>query len=234
MEALQFRTLTADEIECRVAQTGSTAKGAWCSLLLYKDARCDQRLLDETVGCFRWARKHEIINGNLFCTVSIKDESGEWVSKQDVGVESNTEKEKGQASDSFKRACFNWGLGRELYTAPKIFIQLYDTDYSNDNGKIKVKVAFRVSNIEYDDKRNIVALSIVDQNGAPRYTFPAEKLKPNKGSLAESKEEEWIKKARACGSKNELMEVYKQCPEALKAKGGKFWTVCSELSNELQ
>ena len=171
MKELKFRTLTADEIECRVAQAGKTQKGAWCSLLLYKDARCDQRLLDETVGCFSWKREHQLINGNLFCTVSIKDDSGEWVSKQDVGTESNTEAVKGEASDSFKRACFNWGLGRELYTSPKIFVSLNDGEYSEQQGKVKVspRVTFRVASIGYDDKRNINALVIVDGNGEARY-----------------------------------------------------------------
>lgn len=114
-----FRNLTADDIECRI----NTISEKGCSLLLYKDARCDMKILDETVGAENWKRSHELINGNLFCNVSIYDESKkEWVTKQDVGTESYTEKEKGQASDAFKRACFNWGIGRELYTAPFIWI----------------------------------------------------------------------------------------------------------------
>ena len=116
---LKFRDLTAEEIECRV----STVNEKGCSLLLYKDARCDMKILDETVKPMGWKRSHELINGNLFCNVSIFDnDKKEWVTKQDVGTESYTEKEKGQASDSFKRACFNWGLGRELYTSPFIWI----------------------------------------------------------------------------------------------------------------
>ena len=117
VKKLEFRTLKADEIDCRVGNV--TDKGV--SLLLYKDARVDMRLLDEVVGTMNWKREHEIINGNLYCTVSIYNEATQqWVSKQDVGVESNTEKEKGQASDAFKRACFNWGIGRELYTPTKM------------------------------------------------------------------------------------------------------------------
>lgn len=115
----EFRDLTASEIECRV----NTVSEKGCTLLLYKDARCDMKILDETVGRQNWQRSHEVINGNLFCNVSIYDEEKkEWVKKQDVGTETYTEKEKGQASDSFKRACFNWGIGRELYTAPFIWI----------------------------------------------------------------------------------------------------------------
>ena len=116
---LKFRDLREDEIECRV----NTVSENGCSLLLYKDARCDMKILDETVKPTNWQRNHVLINGNLFCNVSIYDENKkEWITKQDVGTESYTEKEKGQASDSFKRACFNWGIGRELYTAPFIWI----------------------------------------------------------------------------------------------------------------
>ena len=98
---LKFRNLRKDEIDVRI---GSVNKGG-ASLLLYKDARADMNILDETVGPLNWQRKHEIIDGKLFCTVSIFDpDKNIWVSKQDVGTESYTEKEKGQSSDSFKRA----------------------------------------------------------------------------------------------------------------------------------
>lgn len=100
-----FRDLRADEIDVRIAQ--ATEKGV--SLLLYKDARCDQTILDETVGPMNWQRAHTRENAN--CTVSIwDDKKQQWISKEDTGTESNTEKEKGLASDSFKRACVNWGM----------------------------------------------------------------------------------------------------------------------------
>lgn len=150
---MEFRTLRADEIECRVATV--TAKG--CSLLLYKDARADMILLDETVGAENWQRSHELINGNLFCNVSIKID-GEWVTKQDVGTESYTEKEKGQASDSFKRACVNWGIGRELYTSP--FIWVNNCTIIEKNGKPTTTDRFEVEFIEYDNNRNIIGLRI--------------------------------------------------------------------------
>lgn len=115
---MEFRALRADEIECRI---GTAKEGKGVSLLLYKDARCDQNILDETVGCMNWQRKHSRDNAN--CIVEIwDDEKKTWVGKEDTGTESNTEAEKGLASDSFKRACFNWGIGRELYTAPFIWI----------------------------------------------------------------------------------------------------------------
>ena len=117
-----MRYLRADEIDVRVAQVGEN----WCTVLLYKDARVDMAILDETYGAGYWQREHEVINGNLFCTISIwNKEISQWVKKQDVGVESNTQKEKGQASDAFKRAGVTAGIGRELYTTPKaMFISL--------------------------------------------------------------------------------------------------------------
>ena len=170
---IEIRTLTADEIECRVGQCGKTSRGAgWCSILLYKDARCDQRVLDVLFGIFGWKKSYTNINGGLFCTVSIKNPvTGEWVDKQDIGTESNTEAKKCEASDAMKRACFNIGIGRELYTAPKIFINLNTDEWYEDKGKVKIKtnVVFSVAEIDYDEKRNIKALVIVDKNGEVRY-----------------------------------------------------------------
>jgi hypothetical protein len=156
MKKMNFRLLKADEIECRVA----TVKENGVSLLLYKDARVDQNILDETVGNMHWQRKHEIIGGNLFCSVGIfYNELDEWVWKQDVGTESYTEKEKGQASDAFKRACFNWGIGRELYTAP--FIWVTDADIKGKDGRFTTYDRFEVKEIGYTDKK-ITKLSIVN------------------------------------------------------------------------
>ena len=153
-----FRDLTADEIECRVAQ--ATEKGV--SLLLYKDARCDQTILDETVGSFGWMRQHTRDNAN--CIVSIWDEKKQqWILKEDTGTESNTEKEKGLASDSFKRACFNWGIGRELYTAPFIWItpEGCPTLKQDQNGRWKCYDKFEVQKIIIENKK-IVALAIMN------------------------------------------------------------------------
>lgn len=170
-----IRRLRADEIEVRAAQCKANAKGeVFASLLLYKDARCDQRLLDETFGPMNWQREHHIIDGNLYCTVSIWDENKQtWVSKQDVGVKSNTEEEKGQASDSFKRACFNWGIGRELYTAPRIYIKLEPGEYKentyNNKTTHQMTQVFHVDYIEYDDDGNIIGLKVNDKKGNQRY-----------------------------------------------------------------
>ncbi len=171
MEQNLIRLLKADEIECRVA----VIKENGLSLLLYKDARVDQRILDETFGPFGWKRSHQSIEGNLYCTVEILDkETGEWVAKQDVGTMSYSEKEKGQASDSFKRACFNWGIGRELYTAPFIWIPAGKAEimYKEDQNKGKrfyCNDHFSVSSIRYNDDREISALVVVNDRGQTVY-----------------------------------------------------------------
>lgn len=168
MGMIKFRMLNASEIECRI----STVKPSGITLLLYKDARCDMNILDETVGPENWQRTHELINGNLFCNVGLnvnyKQEQAApvWVWKQDVGTESYTEKEKGQASDSFKRACFNWGIGRELYTAPFIWIpsdkcNLEPTERKDSRGNpiFACEDRFYVSEIHCESKK-IVSLSV--------------------------------------------------------------------------
>ena len=153
---IAFRELRADEVDARV----STISAKGLSLLLYKDARCDMNILDETVGSTNWEREHEIIGDRLYCTVSIFDEDkNAWVSKQDVGTESYTEKEKGQASDSFKRACFNWGIGRELYTAPFIWIKDGLYTVTNKGGKPTTYDKFVVDSLTIENHK-IIGLSI--------------------------------------------------------------------------
>ena len=192
------RALYADEIECRIGTI--SAKG--CSLLLYKDARVDMKILDETYGVGNWKRTHEVINGNLFCNIEIwNDRINQWVKKQDVGIESFSAKEKGEASDSFKRAGFNVGIGRELYTCPFIWItprkemKPYNTKeiVVDSKGQVKwettdkefypykqdgkgglaytTKTNFAIKDIGYNDKREIVKLIIVDQKGNIRFSL---------------------------------------------------------------
>lgn len=157
---MEIRALEPQEIECRVSQVSQ--KGV--SLLLYKDARCDMAILDETFGPFGWQRKHEFIGGKEFCTVSVYDEDRGWVSKQDCGTESNTEKEKGQSSDAFKRACFCWGIGRELYTKIHIFIQV--PTQKNDKGRYEMAdkyAKYHVTEIETDNTaKKIKHIKIAD------------------------------------------------------------------------
>lgn len=187
---MTFRDLTADEIEVRV-QSIKARKGepTGAILLLYKNARCDMNILDETVGAENWQREHYDCKGNLFCRVGIKCESitteksanlndvkhvgSEWVYKSDCGIESNTDAQKGEASDSFKRACFNWGIGRELYTSPFIWItpdkcEMYDTGRKDKYGNpiFATNDRFSVEKIIIENKK-ITALSIWNdtQNG---------------------------------------------------------------------
>lgn len=159
MESM-FRDLKSEEIDVRIAQLGD----GWLSLLLYKDARVDMDILDETVGPMNWQRKHTRDNAN--CIIEIWDkEKAQWISKEDTGTESFTEKEKGLASDSFKRSGFNWGIGRELYTSPKIFIQGVDdkgqSNYETKEvkGKMQCKTTFYVEAIQIENKV-ITGLSI--------------------------------------------------------------------------
>ena len=164
----QIRLLRADEIECRVASVNE--KGV--SLLLYKDARVDQRILDETYGPLGWKRSHQCINGNLYCTVEVYDpEKKEWVGKQDVGTFGYAEKEKSQASDSFKRACFNWGIGRELYTAPFIWIPASKVELRKKGDGVVCLTRFSVYEISYSADRTITGLRIVDNKGVPVFQY---------------------------------------------------------------
>lgn len=164
-----IRLLTAREIECRVAQI--TRTGSAISLLLYKDARCDMAILDETFGPLNWQRRHSRDNAN--CIVSLWDEDKrQWVEKEDTGTESNTEAEKGLASDSFKRACVNVGIGRELYTAPQIWIKPPNCEIKNEGGKFKCYDRFEVSEIGYNDHREINRLVIINsKTHNPVFTF---------------------------------------------------------------
>ena len=169
MDKLTFRPLRADEVDVRVA----TCKQNGVSLLLYKDARCDMNILDETVGPMNWQRRHGRDNAN--CVVSIWDENKkEWVGKEDTGTESNTEAEKGLASDSFKRACFNWGIGRELYTAPKdLFITLQPGEYTERDGKVYPKnQLFDVAVMDVDENKRITHLVVIDKQANVRFEYP--------------------------------------------------------------
>ena len=168
MEKNNIRLLRADEIECRVGMISE--KGL--SLLLYKDARVDMKILDEVYGPFNWQRKHEMIGGNLYCTVSIWDkEKQQWISKMDVGTKSNTEQEKGEASDSFKRACFSHGIGRELYTAPFIWIGAEKVSIKRKNDRYTTYDKFKISSISYNENREITGISIINQDGRVVYSL---------------------------------------------------------------
>lgn len=175
-----FRTLRAEEIDVRVQQVAGSSRGVFAMLLLYKDARVDMAMLDEKFGVFGWQREHSFKDGRNYCKVSIYNpDTKEWIAKEDVGTESNTEAEKGQASDAFKRACVNIGIGRELYTSPKIVVQLNEGEYKEDgtdkfgNKKYKIYswVKFRVAVIDYSEGRSINKITITDQNHNIRFSL---------------------------------------------------------------
>lgn len=173
---MKFRKLRADEIDVRV---GGVYK-AGIALLLYKDARCDMAILDETVGPGCWQRDHKAINNTIYCGVgiyipnpAIEAYPDTWVWKWDAGSESNTEAEKGAASDSFKRACVNWGIGRELYTAPLIFIRCATEQNPNGKGyRLADKrdgYGYTVKAIEYD--YNTISYLEIEKDGATVFSY---------------------------------------------------------------
>lgn len=200
MKDYEFRLLDADEIEVRVGQGGNSKNPDWCTLLLYKDARCDMRRLDEKFGVYGWKRKHELIGNNLYCTVSVYKEGIGWIDKQDVGTPSQTEAVKGEASSAFKRACTCLGVGRELYTAPKvIFINLNrDLEYTSSG---RLKTTFHVGMVGYN-KRRISQLIIQDENNVIRWYF----------GMSEAEMLDWVKK------QNELHGYSEPAPKSEEEK----------------
>ena len=165
---IDMRNLRKDEIEVRVASTQNNV----AQLLLYKTARTDAAILDETFGQFNWQCSYSEIKGNLFCTISVRDpNTNEWISKSDCGAESNIEKEKGEASDAFKRASFKWGAGIELYDTPRIKIPIEESDMYNG----RFCQTFSLKDIEISPDHKITSLSIQDRRGNVRYTYNAQK-----------------------------------------------------------
>ena len=166
---MRFRTLRPDEIECRV----QSVKQNGCSVLLFKDARCDMRILDETVGPENWQKEFYECKGTLFCRVGIFCKVGEminptssvceWVWKSDAGEPSNTSAQKGEASDAFKRACFNWGIGRELYSSPFLWIPESACRIQNARGKYVCYDRFSVADMSVRDGK-IAYLKIVNDS----------------------------------------------------------------------
>ena len=209
-----IRLLRADEIECRV----STINEKGLSLFLFKDARVDQRILDETFTPFGWKRTHQCIDGNLYCTVEIWDEEkGQWIAKQDVGTTSYSEKEKGQASDSFKRACFNWGLGRELYTAPFIWVPATKVNIQRQGDRYTTNNKFFVYSIGYNHQREISALVIINQNGQKVFEL---KQKPERkqGQKSENQNRKPEKNRQKSEEQNQTQEDQKRKTEEKKQK----------------
>ena len=175
-EYKQIPLLKASDVELRTA----TQRNDNITLLVYKDARVDMRILDECFGMMNWKRQHDEVNGKNYCTVSIRDmATGEWVSKQDVGTPSKTEAEKGEASDAFKRACFNWGIGRELYDAPDIKFKLDNSDFwTSNDGKKFMTTKFKVASMVYNEElHKFDEFVVVDNKGRERFSIK-EKSEP--------------------------------------------------------
>ena len=172
---MKFRPLREDEIECRISQINKDGKGL--SLLLYKNARCDMNVLDETVGSFNWQRNHAEHKGNAYCSIGINanyndaDKEPVWIWKEDCGSESYTEKEKGEASDSFKRAGFNWGIGRELYTAPFIWVKAENCNIKECNGKLICSDRFYVKHIKIENGKITQLVIFNDKKKCDCFSF---------------------------------------------------------------
>lgn len=172
-KAKKIRLLTEKDVELRVKQTWENKNGVFALLLVYKEARTDMNILDETFGPMNWKRNHKLVGNTMYCSISVWDEEKrQWVEKEDAGKESNSESEKGQASDSFKRSGVNWGIGRELYNAPKIIIKLNEGEYKKDGNKITTHKNFTVQSMKYDEKEAIYTVfTIVDDSGTKRFSL---------------------------------------------------------------
>lgn len=219
---MKFRALRPSEVDVRIGTVSKS--GAGVSLLLYKDARCDMNILDEAVGPLNWQRTHTRDNSN--CTVSIWNEKiGQWVSKEDTGTESNTEKEKGLASDSFKRACFNWGIGRELYTGGFIWVPKDKLKKLSQTGEGQYKKwtcsdSFHVSKMVVDEEtKTISILEIKNESGTA--VFYAENINKQTqlDKINQPKEEEKEEDKKPKDKKPEkVMEEVEKVPNIQEMK----------------
>jgi len=180
MELKLNTPLTIDEIDFRVQ---SINKGGYATILAYKDARVDMNRLDAVYGAEYWQKKYDVIDGKLFCSIGIYNKTiNQWIWKQDVGTESMAEKEKGEASDAFKRACFNLGIGRELYDYPVIQIKLNSDEFEVKNDKAYATFNFKLKEWIWNSKFNsngvLTKLSCKDSKGDNRFNYELPKLTP--------------------------------------------------------
>lgn len=186
--AMLQKPLTMNQIDFRVQSINT---GRYVTILAYKDARVDMQRLDDVVGPLGWKRRH--IRDNHNCIVSIfNPETNEWVSKEDTGKESNAEAEKGLASDSFKRACFNWGIGRELYDYPLISFQLSEEEtVKTTTGGFRPSWKLNLKDwkwyAEWDEDGKVSYLGCRDTNDQVRFTWGESKAQKEKREKAEAK-----------------------------------------------
>ena len=177
----KFGLLTTSEIECRLSQTDQYG----VNLLLYKTSRTDANILDRVVGENNWQNDFKMVGDVLYGGIGIRQEDGSWLWKWDAGSESNIEKEKGEASDAFKRAGFKWGIGRELYTSPKIRFRASDVKI-NDKGKCYD--TFTVTDIGYDKSENICRLTVLDENTGKKFVWDSGTGEPKEDDSVKVKE----------------------------------------------
>ena len=216
---MTFRNLTPSEIQIR--PTDTKFKGS-CTLLLYQDARAAMDILDETVGPEKWQKEYYEVKGNVYCRIGILTDNG-FVWKADCGIESNVDAQKGEASDAFKRAAVNWGIGRELYSGPRIKITCPDNYYKDE----RLTMSFYVKCIQYEGKR-ITAITVADRfdnvvfdwdynNGLKAQKKPVESVKTEKGTPPQQTTQnpvlEGLKafcgQLKGSADKDELLRFYK-------------------------
>ncbi len=192
-KALQ-EPLTADQIDFRVQ---SINKGGYATILAYKDARVDMNRLNDVFGIGYWQRKHERIDGKEFCSVGVwNDELNQWAWVQDCGTESFTEAQKGQSSDAFKRACFNLGIGIELYDYPLISIKLFDDEFKIEGDKVKQTWNLRLRDWSwqtfFDQSGSLAGIKAVDDKGRDRFVWKSGERPYNSHAVFGSKvSEHW-------------------------------------------
>lgn len=174
MELKLNTPLTIDEIDFRVQ---SINKGGYATILAYKDARVDMNRLDAVYGVEYWQKKYDVIDSKLFCSIGIYNKTiNQWIWKQDVGTESMAEKEKGEASDAFKRSCFNLGIGRELYDYPLIQVKLNSDEFEVKGDKVYPTFNFRLKDWIWGSEfveGKLTKLAAKDQNGNLRFNYKA-------------------------------------------------------------
>ena len=214
-----FRLLTKDEIECRISQVSKNRDGTikGVTVLLYKTARTDYQLLDETVGMDRWQNQYAVIDGKMYCGIGIKFDA-EWIWKWNCGTESYSEAEKGQASDAMKRAGFCWGIGTELYSAPFIYIPYELLQRTSED---KVFDRFYVKSIDYDDNEDISALQITNDSGAVVFTHPRKKTEQKQPDLRAEAD-----KIKAKPKTNICIDCGAEVPDNVRDFSMKKWGKC--------
>ena len=214
--------LDIDHVDFRIQ---SINKGGYATILAYKNARVDMERLDEVCGPGNWQRDHKELKGNIYCGIGINCEdldlpSRDWTWKWDCGAESFTEKEKGEASDSFKRAGFNWGIGRELYSYPVIQVKLNGDEFTLENNKAKQTWNLKLKEWMWTLKsknHKVERLEAHDQTGKLRFKFPSKKEEPVITKKKEPSNLD-IAKAEATGCKTvkSLEDTWNAYPELHK------------------